>query len=342
MFKHAVTAILAGALLSSAAWAGEKKKTDVPRDVSAKTLRAALSRFEAAFDTVDIDFKLKAVRTLSKTQHKSVGTELLKLLKSKDKHVRRVAAGGLGRQPTSSSKAGPKLIKLIKNGDEDAKVVAAAVTALGQLDYRKADKALQHLIMKREDPVVIAVFRTYGTWKSDKALDAMAKFFDKWPDEKGFRTISVTVDTGTAGGGDQAAAAAKGKGMLAAEKNWKPRPECTEALRTALKEITGHGFRRPDDLRNYIENPKKYRDPEDVTKWMPEADRRAVYKQWQEYKKKAEQQSQIDMPGDDASEERAKVYHKHLWKLRDDLLEARKLTLSELDVIVEVAETAGW
>jgi hypothetical protein len=186
--------------------------------------------------------------------------------------------------------------------------------------------------------VVIAVFNVYGMWKSPKALDPMNEWYTKWPDEKGFRTIAVSVDTGTAGGGDQAAATARGSGLAAAERGWKPRPPCAKALRAAFTAITGKGIRRAEDLAEYIRDPKKYRDPELVRKRLSEDTRTAIYKEWMDAKETAKKFALEKMPDDDKGDERAKVYWRRALEMRKEMLEKRGIKLSELDVIVEDAE----
>ena len=71
--------------------------------------------------------KTKTIKTVAKVQHPSVAQQLMKHLKSDDKHVRREVARALGGQPTSAKKAGSKLIKLMGDTAEEPKVVASVV-----------------------------------------------------------------------------------------------------------------------------------------------------------------------------------------------------------------------
>ncbi len=212
------------------------------------------------------------------------------------------------------------------------------------LDYRRGTEAPEKLSFHDDDGVVIEVMKVFGAWKDPESLGTMRKFFDKWPDEKGFITVSVTVDTGTAGSGDQTAATAQGTGMLAAHKGWRPRPKCTEALRNAAKEITGFGFRRPKDLVDYLNDPKKYVDPETVAERVDEDKRKAIFVEWAAAKKTATDHASEEVTGDDPAdgERRAKAYGRRLYDMRDDMLEAHTLKLSELDVIIEEGEEKKW
>lgn len=341
--RRALAAALLGlALLAAPAAASELQ---VPPDVDAKELKTAQERFDREFDTADIDFKLRAIRRYASVQHPKIAKHLVKLLKDDDKHVRAEIAKGLGNQKSSAKTIGKSLLKLIdetKDDDEQAKVVVAAVDAIGVLHYEKAEKDLKKLIHHPDDGVVAAVFTAFGRWKSEEALREMLDFFNRYPDEKSFATGTVTVDTGAAGTEDAEAAKAKWKAKYGGQRGWRPRPECTQALIAALKEITGFGFRRPEDLAEYMNDPKSYVDPETVGERVDEETRKAIYAKWYEIKAEAEEVAKKEVKDDGLSKERAKVYRKHLYELRDEILDKHKLRLSELDCIVEEGDAASW
>ena len=348
-YRLACAVLLAGALLPAVPSAtGVARASDAavePEDVDAKTLKTALERFEREFDTADIDFKLRAVQRFAAVQHKTIAKDLLKLLKDDDLHVRAAVAEGLGNQLTSARTVGTRLAKLIDdaaNDEAEAKVVAAAVKAIGRLDWRKADEELRLLLDHPDDTVVSNVFAVWGAWKHEDALRDMYEFFERYPDEKSFKTGTVRVDTGTAGNADAKAAKAKWKAKYGGQAGWRPRPECTKALVAALKEITGMGFRRPEDLKEYLDDPKAYVDPETIAERLEEPLRKGAYAEWLRVVAEAAEIAKKEVKSDDAGDERAKVYRKHLYEMRDGLLEKRKLRLSELDVIVEEGEARGW
>ena len=269
---------------------------DAPPDADAKALKNAQERFRREFDTVDIDFKLEAIQQYAKTQHPTIAKHLVKLMKSKDEHVRAEAAVGLGRQLSYAKKAGPKLVKFANEKDESPKAVRGAVLAIGKLEYKKADGDLKKLIHHVDDGVVAGVFEVYGMWKSDLAIREMLDFFTKYPDEKSFATGTVTVDTGAAGNEDQKAAQAKWKAKYGGQRNRRPRPDCTRALIAALKEITGYGFRRPEDLKRYIDEPEDYLDPEKVSERVDDETRMDLYATWYEIKDRAEKLASKEVP----------------------------------------------
>jgi len=278
-------------------------------------------------------------------QHKTIAKHLVKLLRDDEPNLRAEIAKGLGKQRSSARTVGKKLVKLIdetKTDDDQAKVVRGAVIGIDRLGYVKADGDLKKLIHHADDGVVAAVFRTYGHWKSDLAIREMLGFFKKYPDEKSFATGSVTVDTGSDGNKDANAAKAKWKSKYGGQGGWRPRPECTRALIKALKEITGHGFRRPEDLEDYLSDSKTYVDPETIMTRMEEAERRVVFARWGVIQKEAAEIAKKEIPGDDGATKRAKLYRKHLYELRGELMDKHKLRLSELDVIVEGGDAAKW
>jgi hypothetical protein len=337
--------LLAGALVAAALLAVPAGAAEIPEDVDAKELKTAQERFEREFDTADIDFQLRAIRRYAGVQHPKIAKDLVKLLKHDDKHVRAAVAKGLGKQLSSAKTVGPKLLKLIDDSKDDeglSKVTAASVGALAALHYEKADKTFKKLIHNVDDGVVASVFTAYGTWKSDAALREMLDFFKRYPDEKSFATGTVTVDTGAAGTEDAEAAKAKWKAKYGGQRGWRPRPECTQALIAALKEITGFGFRRPEDLEDYMKDPKKYVDPETIGERVEEGERQQIYAKWYAIKAKAEEIASKEVKDEKASKERAKVYRKNLYEMRDDILDKHKLRLSELDCIVEEGDEKSW
>ncbi len=335
--------MFAGALAVSALTVAPIRAAEIPEDVDAKTLKKAQERFEREFDTADIDYKLKAIRTYSKHQHKSIAKHLLKLMRKAEKHERAALARGLGTQLSSAKSAGAKLVKIAEEQEEEEhKVVTACVDSIGDLEYRKADKTLKKLIHHLEDDVVAAVFTCYGKWKSDEAMIEMLSFFNKYPDEKSFATGTVTVDTGAAGSEDANAAKAKWKSKYGGQRNWRPRPICTKALIAALKEITGFGFRRPEDLKRYMDAPEKYVDPETIADRIDEPTRMKIYAKWWQIKDRAAALAKDEIPGETENPERAKVYRKHLYGYRGQILKKHKMELSELDVIVEDGDKRGW
>jgi hypothetical protein len=342
MRTHTVSLLVLAAALPLLLWA-PARADGPPADADANAAKAALTRFESSFDSAYVEDQLKAVRALARVQHPTVSARLLRLLARSDSEPVRVAvAEGLALQPTSDRRVGPVLQKLLGDTKESPRVVAAAVTTVGALEWRKATSDLQKLIGHDDDGVVVATFSVYGRWKDASALRAMLDFFTMYPDERSFATGTVTVDTGAPGGEDQAAAQAGWKAKYGSQSRWRPRPECTRALAAALKEITGFGFRRPEDLAEYMNNPKTYVDPETIAERMPEDRRREVWDTMQANFVRATEQAAKDVPGDDDAKRRANAYWKHLRKARKELLDKHKLRLSELIVILEEGDERKW
>lgn len=311
-------------------------------DATAAEAKAAIERFNSAMNTQFTADKLRAIKVVAKTLHPTVASRLLEIAKDKDENVRVGAYEGLALQRSSATKVGPALLKVVGDSDEKPAVVAAAIRALGPLGWKKAAKDLERLIWHEEDVIVCATFATYGAWKDDSALRQMYEFFDMYPDEKSWVGGSVSVDTGAEGNKDQNAAAAKWKAKFGSSRGWRPRPECSKALTAALKEITGFGFRRPDDLALYMDDPKKFPDPERVGERVDEATRKAAHDAYHAAVAKALEIAKKEVPNDADADARSKAYTREIKPMRADLLDKYKLRLSELDVILEEGKTKGW
>jgi hypothetical protein len=354
--KRLTTLTLTAALLAfGAAWVDAaspcasvaRAADEVPPDADAKAVKLAMDRFKTEFDTADIDFKLKAVKSFAKVQHPSIAGELMKLLKDKDANVRAAAADGLGNQHSSASKVGGKLRKLLEDSEDDPKLQLACVRAIGSLGYAKAMDEMEDLIDHEDDDIVSGVFDVYGRHAEDSAMKKMLLWWEMYPDEKEFKNVSVNVDTGTAGGGDQRAAESKGKSMLAAQKAWRYRPKCTKSLRAALENITGKSFRLPGDLRDYLDDPKKYKEPDLVLERVGEDDRKAICAAFDGLVAEAKRILDEKMPSspdddDVKGQERGKIYLAEMRKLRQKLIEERGMTLSELLVVLDEGKEKGW
>lgn len=311
-------------------------------DASAADAKAAIERFNSAMNTQFTTDKLRAIKVVAKTMHPTVATRLLDVTKDKDDAVRVGAFEALGLQKSSAAKLGPALLKVVGDSDETPTVIAAAIRALGPLGFKKAAKDLERLIWHEEDPVVCAVFATYGAWKDDSALRQMYEFFDMYPDEKSWSGGSVSVDTGAEGTKDQKAAAAKWKAKYGASRGWRPRPDCSKALTAALKEITGFTFRRPDDLALFMDDPKKYPDSEKVAERVDEATRKAAHDAYHAAMAKALEIAKKEVPNDADADQRSQAYTREIRPMRADILDKYKLRMSELDVILEEGKTKGW
>ena len=311
-------------------------------DVAPADAKAALERFTASFASKFTTDRIRALTSLAKVQHPTVAAKLLEVTKDADEAVRASACTGLANQRTSASRVAPALAKIAFDVDEKPKVIAAATGALGPLGHKKSAKDVEKLLWHDDDSVVCAALSCFALWKDPDSLGEINEYFQIYPDEKSFATITVNVDTGAAGNTDQAAAQAKGRGKAAALARWRQRPECSKALQVALKAITGHGFRRPEDLKSYMDQPKKYRDPERIVDRMDEPKRKVAHDAFQALMRQATAESKKEFPGETPSDERAKSYWKNLTPLREEFLKKQELRLSELDVLLEEGKSKNW
>jgi hypothetical protein len=259
-----VLSLVLALLIAVPALAGEEKKKDDEKKTekvkvaSTKEYKKELEIFERDFDTVDIDYKLQALKRFAKCVHKDVTQKLLKIvMRDKDPHVRAEAAKGLMYQVPFAKTIGPRAQALIEDDKEDPKVLAALVYTLGVLEYTKAWEEIADLIGHEDDKVVIACFWTFGEWKELRAWRDFQNFWDMYPEEGKWATGTVKVDTGAAGTADADAAKAKWKAKYGNAAKLRPRPDCVKALKEAVEKITGKKIEKPDDWREWCKENKR-------------------------------------------------------------------------------------
>ncbi|MEN8149649.1 MAG: HEAT repeat domain-containing protein [Planctomycetota bacterium] len=260
--RHPLMAtMLVLALFASPAFAKEKKddaKKPEVKEATAKEYKLEKKVFDRDFDTVDIDFKLEALKRFSKCVHKDVTKELLKLAwKHKDKHVRAQAAKGLMYQKPYVKQIGPRAAKLLENKKEDPKVLTALVYSIGVLKYTKAWERIADLIAHDDDKVVIACFWTLGEWKDLRAWREIQMFWEMYPTEGKWATGTVTVDTGADTATEQKLAKAKWKAKYGNAQKQRPRPDCVKALKEAVKKMAGTEIKKHEEWREWCKENKK-------------------------------------------------------------------------------------
>jgi len=263
-FPVVVSVLLAAFLVASPALAAEKKddkkddKKPKVKTATEKEYQKELTVYTRDFDTVDIDFKLQALKRYSKCVHKNVTKDLLRLVaRDKDVHVRAQAAKGIMYQVPFTKSIGPRVRKMLENDKEEPKVLAALVYSIGVLKYTKAWEEIGDLIAHENDDVVIACFWTLGEWKDLRVHREIQNFWDMYPEEGKFATGTVKVDTGAAGTADADAAKAKWKAKYGNAAKLRPRPKCVKALKEAVAKMTGKKIEKPDAWREWCKDNKR-------------------------------------------------------------------------------------
>ena len=255
MSSRVLLCVFFAVFLVSPALAGDEPEV---KEAIAKELRHEMKIFDRDFDTVDIDFKLQALKRYTKCVHKNVTKDLIRLVgRHKDVHVRAQAAKGLMYQVPFVKTIGPRALKLLENDKEDPKVLAALVYSIGVLSYTKAWEEIADLIAHDSDDVVIACFWTIGEWKDLRVHREIQVFWDMYPEEGRFATGTVNVDTGTSGNADAKAAKAKWQAKYGNANKLRPRPKCVKALKACVKKMTGEKIEKPADWRKWCKKNKR-------------------------------------------------------------------------------------
>ncbi|MDF1701710.1 MAG: hypothetical protein P1V36_11195 [Planctomycetota bacterium] len=236
----------------------------------------AKERFEKDFGEKDMDKRLRILKWYGMHMHKTVLKDLSKLyLKDKNVEIQRAAAAGLGNQLHDPRRAGTALMQGIKKyekygsrkdveGDEEvlneneSAVLATALASYAKLGVKpdkKGFKLIKGLIDHNHDDVAIAMLDWCGATKEYRALPMILEWFNFYPDGYSWAGGSVSVDTGAAGNKDAKAAKAKFHAKYGGRAK-KARPKAHEAMKKALKEITGEDFEKPKQLKQWMDENK--------------------------------------------------------------------------------------
>lgn len=236
----------------------EKEKEDPPvatQEEAQERIRIFEQDFKAKANlpVLEEQNKIRAVRVLSKANHPLVAQRLERLLYGRQLPggVRAAAAHGLGKMTFDREKAGKVLLKALEKVKGPPEILEAICGSLAELQYKKAYDALRKLIHHPDERVAKAAILTLGELKEWRVFDALVQLFqvntagDKVPG------VSVRVDTGTAGPGDQMRAQQIGRSKQRKPK--KARPDLTGEVRNALQKLTGEAFKDHSQLKKWME-----------------------------------------------------------------------------------------
>jgi len=164
--RSAFPALALALLAAPSALAGPQE------NVADKDAKDALEKFEAAFATEDLDFKVEAVERLRKVLHPLVAERLFKVAVGDPQAMVRAAAfRGIGLQKPSKGALGPKLCKFLSDAAEASRKAKARGdygiridTKTGEVDT-ESDEGKAALRAKREKGKMLA--------EAVRALDAL-------------------------------------------------------------------------------------------------------------------------------------------------------------------------
>lgn len=180
-----------------------------------------------------------ALAQLSRVAHPLVVLELGEAARTADDDLRPIAVAYLGLQKGSPALSGEQILAAMKKHAKDDVLVISGVQALGQLRYLGADDQLKALLKTEDYALKKAVIIAVGQLGDMRLMDELLKLLGVDPNEKApdggkddpksggkevvdegysYEGAEATVDTGTAGDGDQKAAEAKVKDQIARNK----------------------------------------------------------------------------------------------------------------------------
>jgi len=173
-----------------------------------KEAAEALSKFNAAFKSKEVDARVAAVGELAKTQHEKVYTKLGSLLLTDVREVRIAAAKGLGGAEDHRKKVASYFLNGFLANAGDLTVEAAIIEAMDALEAGLGRRALEAYFKSPDVATAKTAIETAGELKKkeyvgslielDKYLEQKAKeYLSAGPKAKGFVGKGLPGDQGT-------------------------------------------------------------------------------------------------------------------------------------------------
>ena len=241
-----------------------------------------------------------AVRELARHQHAKVVQQLASITRDPDATIRLIGVIYLGDMTLLPGLAGPKVTAVLKTARNDTVMVLTCLQSIGNLKYLGARDDLKDALRDQSFAVKKAAIEAIGRTGDLRLLEEMLKVVgvdlgndpaatgQETSDGKEVATegyswegAEASVDTGTAGDGDQKAAEAKVKAQLAANKaaaesgaganpgapggapaggdagpgrgggSSRSTEELIYPIVAALRQMTGRSFGGPKDVRKW-------------------------------------------------------------------------------------------
>lgn len=260
----------------------------VPPLATTAEAKAAIAAFKAEFKGKDVAKKADAVDALGAVNHPFVVEELVKVTKHKDPELRAAAYQNLERQRAIPDVAGKAVMSGLDLKSKDVETITHVIDTVEVLRHRGSLPVLLALCRHDDHAVVRAALDAIGDMKDVRALDAVLELLKELKVEDGVKWdgASASVDTGTAGNGDQQAAEAQAR--AAAAGNARKGKSAARRMRSAgeivymvLKDLTGEAFGSGKDARAWVEKNKdalaaKKKALDDEQKQQEEAGKAAI------------------------------------------------------------------
>jgi hypothetical protein len=247
----------------------------MPALAEAQELEEALERFKEDFKAKGLkgDDKLMqkdhAIRTLAAVPHPVIVDRLYEIARrDRASEVRRMALEALGQQAPLAAYAGPKVVALLgdKRMAKEDDHVLASLRAIGRLRFLPPIDTFEGLLRHKDYAIRKQTLVVLGELKDVRLLDEMLRALGSLEaQEQGesWDGAEATVDTGTAGDGDQKAAEAKAKADAARNAaghrgrgGGGATRDLKDQLLASLAAMTGQDFVARQDAGTWLEaNP---------------------------------------------------------------------------------------
>jgi|GEM_PF-2014137 len=225
--------------------------------------KAAIVAFKEAFKAKDVEAKCDAIDGLAKVAHPDVVAELAKLLQHKNLEIRATATQDMGYQKALPAIAGARLLATLEGKNLDWAYTTDAIDALKALKCRASLPLLVKLIKHENHVIVRWAFDALGDMKDVRALEPILERIKELKIDAAVRWdgVSVSVDTGASGDGDQKAAEALGAALSAANKGkgksgGRTSRALGEIVFLVLRDLTGQQFSTGKAAREWLDANK--------------------------------------------------------------------------------------
>ncbi len=240
--------------------AEEEKLTELSEAEIVGAIELAKARaggaVEGEFPALAAERRKRSVLKLAGMPHPKTLDALQKLQSGPyDDDVRAAAAFSLGHMKFAREAAAKFLARRIDKDWDHPEVLVGIARGLGELQLVPDREEMHRYFKHPSDEVYVSMIVCLAQIKDVPSLPRLHQIFSQFG-KLSTQSVSVRVDTGTAGSGDQRAAESRGRAM-----QQKARPErrkgAIEAVTRAVKDITGIHFEFADKFHEWLKANEK-------------------------------------------------------------------------------------
>jgi hypothetical protein len=224
----------------------------------------ALALFDVGVKNPDLPVRIAAFKALQAQtpSAKTLGPRLAKFLGEAAEESRKAKAKGdygvlVDPKTGQTDETSPEGKAALRAKHDRGKMLAEALHALDATGWRGAEgvDCLREFLGDGNDDLVVLSLGLLARWKEWGVFPDVLELFLLYPREDKVDVGSVSVDTGAAGGADQAAAKRKWMAKYGDPDRRRPRPKVVKAIKQFLLDVTGEKIETPDALREYMKRP---------------------------------------------------------------------------------------